>query len=158
MKKQITRTAITALFTGITILAFTACSTYSTGRDERSAGRALDDRNIAGHIKHSLDQEPVYKFGNVEVKSFAGEVQLSGFVNSDEQRRRAAEIASETPGVANVHNSLLLKPLASPTPTGRTNVQQQSTIYSTPPQQPEIPTTQPAVTNQTTTTTTNEQK
>jgi hypothetical protein len=110
-------------------------------------------------IKRSLNQEPVYKFGNVDVKSFAGEVQLSGFVNSDEQRRRAAEIASETPGVVNVHNSLLLKPLASPTPTGRTNNnQQQSTIYSTPPQQQEVPASQPAVTNQTTTTTTNEQK
>ena len=149
MKKQITRTSVTLLFTGLTILGFTACST--PGKDERSAGRALDDRNIAEQIRHSLDQEPVYKFGSINVKAFAGDVQLSGFVNSDEQRRRAEEIASTTPGVVSVHNSLLLKPLTTTTPTGRTNVPQQSTIYSAPPQQPE-PASQPAVTNQATTT------
>jgi hyperosmotically inducible protein len=152
MKNQIIRTALVAFVTGLTIVGITGCSTYTTGKDERSAGRALDDRNLATQIRHSLDQEPVYKFGNVDVKSFAGEVQLSGFVNSDDQRRRATEIASQTPGVMNVHNSLLLKPFAGPTPTGRTNSPQESMIYSTRPQQQSQSLT-PQSTSTTTTTT-----
>ena len=136
MKKHIKRTVLCSLLTGITILGLAACST--TSKDERSAGRALDDENVAEEVRQSLDQEPVYKFESVEVKAFAGEVQLSGFVNTEEQKRRAGEVASRVSGVVNVHNNLVLKPMAL-TPTGRTNAVHQPTIYSTQPQDPNAP-------------------
>ena len=101
-----------------------------TTKDERSAGRRVDDDKITTLIRDSLDEEPVYKFNNVAVKAFAGDVQLSGFVNTDTQKERAGEIAERTPGVVQVHNNLVLKPIA-PTPTGRTNVPD-SRIYTTP--------------------------
>src|SRR5262245_27454537 len=116
MKQKIKCTVALALLTSLAVVGISGCATNS-GKDERSEGRTLDDKNIAEKIRKGLSEEPVYKFGNVDVNTFAGEVQLSGFVNTEEQKRRAGEIASQTPGVLNVHNALVLKPI-SPTPTG----------------------------------------
>ena len=138
MKKHLALTVVTVL-AGLFIVA--GCATNK--KDERSAGRALDDKNLAASIRKSLDQEPVYKFEGVEVKAFAGAVQLSGFVNTEDQKQRAGEIASRTPGVIDVHNALLMKPFA-PTPTGGTNTPQQSRVYSNQPQhQPAQPSSPP---------------
>jgi hypothetical protein len=108
----------------VTLLA--GCAT--TSKDERSEGRITDDQNITRNVQTALDQEPVYKFEGVNVKTFAGIVQLSGFVNVNEQRQRAQDIASRQEGVVKVVNSLALKPQM--VPTGR--VEQQPRIYSSP--------------------------
>jgi len=130
MKRQISWTAAMAL-TGLIILGIPACST--TSHDERSEGRRLDDKNITSQVRKGLDEEPVYKFYGVDVKTFAGMVALSGFVNTEQQKQRAEEIASQTAGVAEVHNALVLKPV-SVTPTSRTNGVAGNRIYSTPSQ------------------------
>jgi hyperosmotically inducible protein len=121
------------------LLGPAGCSTSS--KDERSAGRTLDDKHLTERIRESLDTDPVYKFNNVGIKAFAGEVQLSGFVNTDEQKRRATEIAQQTPGVTKVYDALAIKPSA-PTPTGNTAPGAQSRIYSSPPQQQPAPPSQ----------------
>src|SRR5262245_40516754 len=100
-------------------VAFTGCSTYSGDRTE---GRVVDDNKITKEVQNKLQSEPVYKFTDVDVKTFAGVVQLSGFVNSNDQKQRAAELAQSVPGVTQVMNSIALKPQPAPTPTGRTNV------------------------------------
>ena len=113
---------------------FTGCSTWGGGHhDERSEGRVEDDQQITRAIKNSLDNEPVYKFNDVNVNTFAGIVQLSGFVNSEEQKQRAGELAQEVPGVTQVQNDLTLKPhvakVTEPvSATGRTEPR----IYSQP--------------------------
>ena len=127
MKKYILCTALIAVF------GVMGCKT-NTGKDERSEGRTKDDKEITEKVQKSLEDEPVFKFGNVDVKTYGGDVQLSGFVNTDDQKERAGQIAAQTPGVVRVHNDLALKPFA-PTPTGNTNAPQQNTIYSLPPQQ-----------------------
>jgi len=131
-------TAASILLAGL-LLTTAGCSTSS--KDERSEGRSLDDKHLTERIQKSMDEDPVYKFGGVHVKAFAGEVQLSGFVNTDEQKRRADEIAQETSGATKVYDALALKPLA-PSPTGRTGPGTQSRIYSSPPQQQPAPSSQ----------------
>jgi hypothetical protein len=103
----------------------------------------MDDKHLTENIRKSLDEDPVYKFNGVSVHTYAGEVQLSGFVNTDAQKKRAAEIASQTPGAARVLDELALKPTA-PTPTGQTGEGSQSRIYAAPvvPAEP-APTTTP---------------
>jgi hyperosmotically inducible protein len=98
-------------------------------KDERSAGLALDDKHITERVKKSLETEPTYKFNNVDVRTFAGIVQLSGFVNSGEQKNRAQEIAQHTEGVREVVNAITLKP-PMPTATSRPNAE--SKVYQTP--------------------------
>ena len=134
MKKYIVCTVLIAMF------GVVGCKT-NTGKDERSEGRTKDDKEITEKVRKSLDEEPVFKFGNVDVKTYGGDVQLSGFVNTDEQKDRAGQIAAQTPGVTKVYNSLELKPFA-PVPTGYTNPPQ-NTIYSAPPQEKPAQSTAP---------------
>jgi hyperosmotically inducible periplasmic protein len=103
------------------MLGLTGCESsrsYSSG--ERSEGRKVDDHRITAEIKSELNHEPVYKFNDVDVKTFNGVVQLSGFVNTEDQKRRAAEVAQSVPGVTQVQNAISLKTESGPSPTGRT--------------------------------------
>lgn len=95
------------------LLLLVGCETGS--KDERSAGTITDDKHISEHIKDRLDNDATYKFGDVRVATFAGVVQLSGFVNTEAQKARAQEIAQTTIGVREVQNGVTLKPLE---PTG----------------------------------------
>jgi hypothetical protein len=92
------------------LLILTGCET-TNHKDERSAGRVLDDKNITADVQKSLQTEPTFKFPEVSVTTFAGIVQLSGFVNSDAQRQRAQEIAQNSEGVKEVVNGIALKPM-----------------------------------------------
>jgi osmotically-inducible protein OsmY len=111
---------ITSLGAAVAVLGLSGCESWGhRSSDERTAGRVVDDTHITHTVQSGLRTEPVYKFNDVDVKTFGGVVQLSGFVNTDEQKRRAAEIAQQTPGVNQVINNISLKPMGGPTPTGR---------------------------------------
>ena len=100
-----------ALIAAVTIAAagFTGC--HSTGsRYDRSTGQYVDDKALAGNVRDALKDHPVYKLNEVEVTTFRGTVQLSGFVSTDEQRQRAAETAQDVPGVRSVENNISMKP------------------------------------------------
>jgi hyperosmotically inducible protein len=124
---------LASLCAGALLLGSAGCSSnpFARSNDERSTGRVADDKKISKDVKTALKKEPVYKFESVDVQTFAGEVQLSGFVNTDEQKRRAEEIARSQPGVARVINGIALKP-EMPQPTGRTGGAEQPHIYAEP--------------------------
>jgi hypothetical protein len=66
----------------------------------------------------------MFKYRDVRVDAFDGVVQLGGFVNSDEQKERAAQLSQNVEGVRQVLNNIALKPqpqYMTPTgsPTGR---------------------------------------
>src|SRR5215468_1080593 len=113
------------------ILTLAGCQTEP--KDERSKGLALDDKHITERVKKSLDSEPTYKFNNVDVRTFAGIVQLSGFVNSTGQKNRAQQIAQHTEGVREVVNGITLKPaMATPTPAPVSRPEGETRVYQTP--------------------------
>lgn len=89
-------------------LLFTGCIYY--GDAHRSTGRVIDDRGIAGRVRGSLGESPVYKFPYVNVSTFNGVVQLSGFVTREEQKAEAGELARRVPGVVEVINNISLEP------------------------------------------------
>jgi osmotically-inducible protein OsmY len=111
-----------------TLLTLAGCSTSSKSNDERSEGRVADDKQIAEQVQKGLKHEPVYKFTDVDATAFGGIVQLSGFVNTEAQKKRAADIAQQVPGVRQVVNGIALKPEPM-SPTGSTNGPQPR-IYS----------------------------
>lgn len=100
------------------IFALTGCEMLNHHGD-RTMGRTLDDKTITSTVKHDLNREPVYKFGDVDVKTFDGVVQLSGFVDTNEQKQRAGDIAQRAEGVTQVVNNITLKPQGNLQPTGR---------------------------------------
>ena len=85
---------------------FTGCA---GNRTERSTGEYIDDKAVQARVKSALGDHKEYKFGDVEVKAFKGSVQLSGFVNSDDQKDKAAEIAKKVDGVREVINNISIK-------------------------------------------------
>jgi osmotically-inducible protein OsmY len=115
---------ITSATAALALTTFTGCESWrahtTASNSDRSAGRVVDDKRITADIKADLRSEPTYKFSDVDVKTFDGVVQLSGFVSSDDQKQRAGQIAQGVQGVAQVQNNILLKPQAT-TPTGRDN-------------------------------------
>lgn len=111
---------IGGLSAALSVTCFTGCESWGHRNDERSEGRASDDKRITSKVREELEQEPVYKYNNVDVRTFNGVVQLSGFVNTEDQKQKAADIASRVSGVAQVVNSITLKPETPTAPTGRT--------------------------------------
>jgi hypothetical protein len=99
----------------------TGCSTWGQHKGDRTAGQVVDDNRITDQVETRLKSEPVYKFENVDVRTYGGVVQLSGFVRTDAQKERAGELANGIAGVNRVINSIALQPEAGPTPTGRSN-------------------------------------
>lgn len=99
------------------LLPLAGCQTNET-KDERSAGRVVDDKHITENVRKALDSEPVYKFTDVNINTFAGVVQLSGFATIQSQKERAGQLAQTVDGVTQVNNNISLKPQLQP--TGRT--------------------------------------
>jgi osmotically-inducible protein OsmY len=98
--------------------ALAGCSSSdSSSKDERSSGRAKDDKSITETIEKKLTSDPMYKFDSVSVRTFEGVVQLSGFVDNWDQARHAEGLARSVPGVAQVINGMALKP----SPTGQSS-------------------------------------
>jgi osmotically-inducible protein OsmY len=91
-------------FAAVTGLTGCAGSQY-----DRSTGEYIDDKALSMRVKSALGDSPEYKFDGVNVTTFRGTVQLSGFVNTAEQRRKAAEIAKTVEGVREVENNITVK-------------------------------------------------
>lgn len=73
------------------------------------AGTYLNDTVITAKVKAALIKDRDVRAHLINVEVFKGTVQLSGFVNSDLQARRAAEIAAGIGGVVEVKNALIVK-------------------------------------------------
>jgi len=78
-------------------------------RYTQSTGEHLDDRTTSSRVKKALDADPQYKYEGVDVKTFKATVQLSGFVNTKDQKNRAGELAKAVNGVNDVENNITVK-------------------------------------------------
>ena len=88
------------------ITAFLGCN--ATQREE-STGEYIDDSAITTKIKAGLFEDAQLKSLQIEVKTFKGVVQLSGFVDSAQNRTKAAEIAERVQGIKELKNDLVVK-------------------------------------------------
>jgi osmotically-inducible protein OsmY len=78
-------------------------------RTHESTGEYVDDSTITTKVKAAFVKDPVVSALAVSVETFKGVVQLSGFVNTQEAKDRAEEIARSVRGVKSVTNSLIVK-------------------------------------------------
>ena len=94
-------------------VAALACATFTTGcasdDSHRTAGQSIDDQAVARRVQSALGADPAYKFTDVKVVAYQGKVQLSGFVDKDEQKEQAEDIAKKVPGVKEVENDIARK-------------------------------------------------
>jgi hyperosmotically inducible protein len=106
MKNSIRLIAILALGTGGLLTLQTGCAGTST---RQSTGEYVDDAAITAKVKAAMVKDEVVKAMQVDVTTFKGNVQLSGFVDTAEQKARAADVAAAIEGVTNVTNNISVK-------------------------------------------------
>lgn len=89
-------------------LATAACA--ATAKEPKATRVAVvEDTAISGAVKQAIDGDPLFARHGIYVESYRGAVQLSGWVSTQEQRERAARIASGIAGVRSVNNELELE-------------------------------------------------
>jgi hyperosmotically inducible periplasmic protein len=90
--------------------ALAGCS--ATAQD-RSTGQWVDDAALTAKVKTSLAEEDGVNPMSINVNTYRGVVQLSGFVESEEAKRRAENAANDVEGVRSVKNDLRVAPRSS---------------------------------------------
>jgi osmotically-inducible protein OsmY len=88
------------------MVSFLGCA--STSKHE-GTGEYFDDTVITTKVKAAVLKEPSLKSAEINVETFKGVVQLSGFVNSQEDINKAVVVARGVEGVKSVTNSMKLK-------------------------------------------------
>jgi osmotically-inducible protein OsmY len=98
--------AISASLLAILLISSLGCA----GSENRSStGEYIDDTWITTKVKAALVNDPVARAREVNVETFKGVVQLSGFVISQEAMDQAVAIASDIEGVTSVRNDMTIK-------------------------------------------------
>ena len=76
---------------------------------QATAGQVVDDGTVTASVKGKLIEDSTTKAHQINVETQKGVVQLTGFVNSNEAKARAAELARSVDGVVEVRNDLEIR-------------------------------------------------
>ena len=90
------------------LLMATALGCASTAKQE-GTGEYVDDTVITSKVKTAIFNEPGLKSAEINVETYKGVVQLSGFVSSPSAENKAVEVARNVAGVKSVKNDMRLK-------------------------------------------------
>jgi osmotically-inducible protein OsmY len=97
---------VSTLITALMLTAVVGCA--STAKQE-STGQYVDDTVITTAVKTAILNEPSLKVSEINVETFKGEVQLSGFVRSEDNIVTAMKVTRGVNGVKSVKNDMRLK-------------------------------------------------
>jgi len=97
---------IATLFFAIVLATLMGCASTAT---QEGTGEYVDDTVITTKVKAEIFNEPSLKSAEINVETFKGVVQLSGFVNSQDDINRAVRVARSVKGVVSVRNDMRLK-------------------------------------------------
>jgi osmotically-inducible protein OsmY len=96
-----------AYFIGAMVLAVTLGCASSSKKE--GTGEYVDDTVITGKVKAAILGEPTLKSAEINVETFKGIVQLSGFVSTKESESKAVMVAQGVAGVKSVKDDMRLK-------------------------------------------------
>lgn len=97
---------LSALFLTVALISAAGCA--STSKQE-GTGEYVDDTVITTKVKAVIFNEPTLKSAEINVETFKGIVQLSGFVSSKAAEHKAVELTRTVSGVKSVKNDMRLK-------------------------------------------------
>ena len=95
-----------ALFLAVALLAFAGCASTST---QEGTGEYIDDSVITTKVKAAIFNEPDLKVAEINVETFKGIVQLSGFVSSKGAEGKAIQVTRGVAGVKSVKSDMRIK-------------------------------------------------
>ena len=97
---------LSALSLPVLLALFVGCATTS---QHESTGEYIDDTVLTTKVKAAVFNEPSLKSAEINVETFKGVVQLSGFVSSQANINKAVELARGVAGVKSVKNDMRVK-------------------------------------------------
>lgn len=103
MKKQ---SLIAAALSAFLLVSVVGCA--STSKQE-GTGEYVDDAVITTKVKAAIFNEPSLKSTEINVETYKGVVQLSGFVSSQADINKAVDVARSVKGVVSVKNNMHVK-------------------------------------------------
>ena len=96
--------ALMLALAGATMAACTATST------QESAGEYVDDSVISTKVRAQIVGDKDLKLTQIDVETFKGTVQLSGFVETPAMKAHATDVTRTVKGVQSVRNDLVVRP------------------------------------------------
>ena len=97
---------IAAALSAFLLVSVVGCA--STSKSE-GTGEYVDDAVLTTKVKAAIFNEPGLKSTEINVETYKGVVQLSGFVNSQADINKAVDVARSVKGVVSVKNNMKLK-------------------------------------------------
>lgn len=103
---QMIRASMLTVILGGTVITAAGCASTRT---QESTGQYFDDTALTTAVKASFIADTTVSAARINVETFKGIVQLSGFANNQAEVDRAVQIASSTKGVKSVKNDIRIK-------------------------------------------------
>ena len=103
---KFTTRKFTTLCAALALVSVVGCASTPS---KEGTGEYIDDTVITGKVKKAIYDEPSLKSAEINVETFKGIVQLSGFVSSADDEAKAAELARSVKGVKSVKDDMRLK-------------------------------------------------
>jgi osmotically-inducible protein OsmY len=97
---------LSTIFFSFLIVALAGCASTAT---QEGTGEYVDDTVITTKVKSEIFNEPTLKSREINVETFKGTVQLSGFVSSQADANKAVAVARGVKGVQSVKNDMRIK-------------------------------------------------
>ncbi len=103
---QLINTLRSLLIVTVAALVMAGCASTST---RESTGEYFDDTTITTKVKAALLKDEEVSGLRINVETFKGVVQLSGFAKSQAEKRKAHDIAHTVGGVKSVRNDIIVR-------------------------------------------------
>lgn len=97
---------VSTILAALAMATTLGCAATSTSE---STGQYVDDTAITAKVKKAILEESTLKSAEINVETFKGIVQLSGFVRSQANVNTAVVVAKNVTGVKSVKNDMLVK-------------------------------------------------
>ena len=97
---------LVALIASGTLLTVAACSSTRT---QRAPGEEVDDAALLTSVKSALVTNTVTDAGEINVDVNRGTVKLSGFVDTQQEKSKAGDVARGVDGVKTVQNDIAVQ-------------------------------------------------
>lgn len=91
------------------VIALVLAAGCAATRQQASTGQYIDDSVITTKVKAAVFDDPTLSSAEINVETFKGAVQLSGFVGSYAEINRAVVLARGIEGVTVVTNDMKVK-------------------------------------------------
>ncbi len=97
---------LAAAVTAVALLTTAGCAVV---RDQQSVGSYVDDATLTTRVKAKFAEDKTVSALAIQVETLKGEVQLSGFAKSAEEKSMAERLARSTSGVTSVRNNIIIR-------------------------------------------------